>query len=369
MVAVALLASACGGSDNGTAAPAPAPAPGADAPEFDVVNWQYSSYLSPGSSLMDAIANYFTELDEATNGATRIEEFYSNALLGATDILAGVGDGRSELGFTIALYHPDLLPLSQVVGVPFVTEDATAQVLAFNELYATNDDFRGEWQRQGVHVLSFTPLTNSIIATTAPLDGLDDLRGRSIRAVGFLASAMETAGVDTVALPAPDIFEALERGVIEGASSYPFDVFIANGLNEAAPIITEPGTGLYNLGVIIINKQLWDSMDPARQQIMTDLVNDFYVPHSIELLAAEEVSRCDEFLAQGGTPNVFSDADTDRWRTAVGDSVVDRWRDNALGTGLDDDTITAFSDVYRETLARFEATSTYVPGLRACAAR
>lgn len=371
LAAIALVVSACGGDSNGAAAPAPAPAPApaSGPPQFDAVNWQYSSYLAPGSSLMDAISNYFTELNSATGGATNVEEFFSNSLLSTIDILPGVSDGRSELGFTIALYHPDILPLSQVVGVPFVTENAEAQVRTFNEMYQNNEVFRDEWQRQGIHVLSFTPLTNSIIATVRPLDGLDDLRGRSIRSVGFLASAMEVAGVNPVALPAPDIFESLERGVIEGASSYPFDVFIANGLHEAAPYITEPGTGLYNLGVIIINKRLWDSMDPALQQLMTDLITDFYVDHSIELLQNEEVARCDQFLQQGGVPNVFSQGDTARWRTATGDVVVDRWRENARRAGLSDDVINAFFDEYRSTLTRYEATSRYAPGLRACAAR
>jgi TRAP-type C4-dicarboxylate transport system substrate-binding protein len=190
-----------------------------DTSDIEPVDWQYASYLAPGSSLMDAISNYFDRLDEETGGNTAVEEFYQESLLSATDILGGVADGRAEVGFTIALYHPDRLPLSQVVGVPFVTEDAEAQVRTFNEMYQSNDAFREEWQSQGVHVLSFTPLTNSIVATTEPLEGLDDLRGRSIRSVGFLAGAMEAIGVNPVAMPAPEIFESLERGVIEGSSS------------------------------------------------------------------------------------------------------------------------------------------------------
>ena len=341
----------------------------AAAGEFGPVSWQYASYLAPGSSLMDAIANYLNEVNGATGGTTEVEEFYQEALLGATDILGGVADGRAELGFTIALYHPGELPLSQVVGVPFVTEDAEAQVRTFNDLYASNDVFRDEWQRQGVHVLSFTPLTNSIVATTEPLEGLDDLRGKSIRSVGFLAGAMEIIGVNPVAMPAPEIFEGLERGVIEGASSYPFDVFIAAGLDEAAPYITEPGTGLYNLGVIIISQQVWESMDPARQQVMTDLIDNYYVDHSLELLSQEEAARCDEFLADGGTPNVFSDEETAQWESEVGDSVVDRWRSAAVDAGVSESDVDAFFEEYRSTLESYEAESSYVPGLRACAAR
>lgn len=343
--------------------------PDAAAGDFEPVDWQYASYLAPASSLMDAIANYFDELNSATDQTTEIEEFYQESLLGATDILGGVADGRSELGFTIALYHPGELPLSQVVGVPFVTEDAEAQVRTFNDLYDSNDAFREEWQAQGVHVLSFTPLTNSIVATTEPVENLDDLRGRSIRSVGFLAGAMEAIDVNPVAMPAPEIFESLERGVIEGASSYPFDVFIAAGLDEAAPFITEPGTGLYNLGVLIVSQQVWDSMDANRQQVMTDLIDEFYVEHSLELLAEEETARCDEFLDNGGTPNVLSDEDVAQWESEVGDAVIDRWRSDAVDTGVSEDVVDGFLDDYRSTLESYEAESSYEPGLRACAER
>lgn len=349
-----------GGADEGDAEAAS---------DLEPVSWQYASYLAPGSSLMDAISNYLAEVNEGTDGTTEVEEFFQEALLGATDILGGVADGRAELGFTIALYHPGELPLSQVVGVPFVTEDAEAQIRTFNELYETNDAFRSEWQAQGVHVLSFTPLTNSIIATTDPIDGLDDLEGKSIRSVGFLAAAMEAIGVNPVALPAPEIFESLERGVIDGASSYPFDVFVANGLDEAAPYISEPGTGLYNLGVIIVDQDVWDSMDPERQQVMTDMIDDFYVEHSLELLADEEALRCDEFLADGGSPNVFSDEEIAEWESAVGDSVLDRWRSGAIDGGVSEADVDAFFEEYTATLESYEAESSYTPGLRACAER
>lgn len=337
--------------------------------DFDPVAWQYASYLAPGSSLMDAISDYFGEVDAASGGVTEIEEFYQESLLSATDILGGVADGRSELGFTIALYHPSELPLSQVVGVPFVTEDAEAQVRTFNEMYANHEPFRDEWQSQGVHVLSFTPLTNSIVATTEPVEDLDDLRGRSIRSVGFLAGAMDAIGVNPVAMPAPEIFESLERGVIEGASSYPFDVFIAAGLDEAAPFITEPGTGLYNLGVIIVSMDVWESMSEERRELMTNFIDDFYVDHALDLLAQEEETRCDEFIDGGGTPNVLSDEDIAQWESEVGDSVIDRWRSDAIDTGLSEDVVDDFFQTYQETLERYEADSSYTPGLRACAER
>ena len=372
VAALSLVVVACGAEQesvagDGTDEDSPGEEEAADSGE--VFELRFANFLGPQAAQILAMRWWAEQVEERTDGRVTVEFFDGGSLLAAGDTLPGIGDGRAEMGHVAHFYHPGELPLSQVVGVPFVTEDAEAQVRTFNDLYASNDVFRDEWQRQGVHVLSFTPLTNSIVATTEPLAGLDDLRGKSIRSVGFLAGAMEAIGVNPVAMPAPEIFEGLERGVIEGASSYPFDVFIAAGLDEAAPYITEPGTGLYNLGVIIISQQVWESMDPARQQVMTDLIDNYYVDHSLELLSQEEAARCDEFLADGGTPNVFSDEETAQWESEVGDSVVDRWRSAAVDAGVSESDVDAFFEEYRSTLESYEAESSYVPGLRACAAR
>jgi TRAP-type C4-dicarboxylate transport system substrate-binding protein len=380
MVSVLLLvAAACGGNggppaeDDGAAQDTTDTTDTADdgAPEDDVAagesySWQYASYLPPQSGLMIAIENYFDDLESGAD--VQIETFYQESLLAATDILGGVRDQRAQLGFTIALYHPGELPLSQIVGVPFVTEDAEAQVRTFNEMYETHEPFRSEWEDRGVHVLTFTPLSNSIVATTEEVTGLDDLSGRSIRSVGFLAGAMDAVGVNPVAMPAPEIFESLERGVIDGFSSYPFDVAVANNLHEAAPFFIEPGTGLYNLGALIISSQVWDDLPEDMQAMMTDLVDD-YLEGALDILSQEDSDRCDQLLEEGGTAVELSDADVQSWQQEVGDSVADRWREDAVSAGVSEEDVDGFNETYRSTLADFEAQSSYTPGLRECAQR
>lgn len=358
---LATLAACGGGSDTDSTSTV---AEGAGSGES--YSWQYANYLPPTSSLSTGIANYFDVLEAESN--IEIEEFYQEALLSATDILAGVSQGRADLGFSIALYHPGELPLSQIVGVPFQTNDAEAQVRATNDLYENNDVFRSEWEAQGVHVLSFVPLAPTMVATAEPLEGYDDLSDKKIRAVGLLSQAMQTAGVNPVALPAPEIYESVERGVIEGFTSYPFDVAVAGSLNEVAPYMTDPGTGLYNLGALIITKSLWDGLDEETKTLMTELVEE-YVSNSIELLAEEETKQCDAFLEAGGTASVFSEQDVEKFESAVGDSVVEAWREQAATAGVAEADVDAFLVDYQAALTEQAASSSYVPGLVACAER
>lgn len=361
-IAAMLLATlaACGG-DSDTDSTSPGAEGGGSGESY---SWQYANYLPPTSSLSTGIADYFEAIQG--EGNIEIEEFYQEALLSATDIMPGVSQGRADLGFTIALYYPGELPLSQIVGVPFQTDDAEAQVRAMNALYESNEAFRAEWEAQGVHVLSFVPLAPTMVATAAPLAGYKDLSGRKIRAVGLLSQAIQVAGVNPVALPAPEIYEAVERGVIEGFSSYPFDVAVAGSLHEVAPFMTDPGTGLYNLGALIITKSLWDGLDEQTKTLMTEQVQE-YVPNSIELLAEEEKKQCATFLEAGGTPSVFSEEDTTAFEQAVGDKVIGAWREQAKSAGVDEANIDGFLEEYQAALEEQGESSSYVPGLVACA--
>lgn len=368
-VAFLLSLAACGGSGatDGEASEGGASEGGASdagaAAGADSYDWQYANYLPPNSSLSTGIANYFDVLEEEETAT--IEEFYQEALLSATDILPGTAQGRADLGFMIALYYPGELPLSQVVGVPFVTSDAEAQVRAFNDLYTDNEAFRSEYEEQGVHVLSFVPIAGTIVGTTEPLEDLEGLQGRSIRVVGLLTEAMASVGVNPVALTAPEVYESLERGVIEGFTSYPFDVAIASSLHEPAPYMTDVGTGIYNLGALIITKSLWDSLPAEDQEAMESHIGD-YVDEAVRLVTEEDDARCATFLEAGGVPFVFPEAEVAEFEEAVGDSVLETWREQTLSAGVTEADLDAFYEEYRTSLAEYEESSSYSPGLERC---
>ncbi len=299
-------------------------------------------------------------------GDLEIEEFYQESLLAATDIMPGVAQGRADLGYMVSLYHPGELPLSQVVGIPFKTSDAEAQAKTLNALYAENESFRAEYDQQGVHVLSFVPVASSIVGTKEPLNGLDDLKGKKIRAIGLLSQALQSAGASPVALPAPEVYESVERGIIDGFASYPLDVAVANSLHEVAPYMTDPGSGLYLAAAVIMNKDLWDGLSEAERAVVTDPIED-YVDNAVELLAEEEQKTCDILKESGGQATVFSEEDVERFAELSADAAVASWREQVAQAGVSEDVANDFFEQYEAVLAEEEASSSYTSGVAACA--
>jgi TRAP-type C4-dicarboxylate transport system substrate-binding protein len=329
----------------------------------DSYTLQYASYIGQGAAQSKAFEWWAQQVEERTGGRVKVELFYQGSLLPATDILRGIADGRAQLGYVANAYHPAELPLSSVVGVPFVTSNAEAQMRTFYDLYQRNGAFRQEWERQGVHVLFFNPLSENIVGMREPVTGLADIQGKSIRGLGYVNQVLKAIDANPVAIAAPEIYEALLRGTLDGYSGFAFEVVTALKLHEVAPQTTTLGTGNYAFTVTPITKSLWDEMPDDLKQILTE-VSVEYMDKVSEILSATENEVCAAIKASGGSVHLLPEADLATIRDAVGDEISGLWVAEASARGVD---AQAFFADYTETLAKFETEVSYVSGVERCA--
>lgn len=354
-IVLLLLAAACGGDPADTAAPSDTDtADTADTgdsdgpagePEFRL---QFANFVGPDTAPMAANIWWAEELARRTDGRVEVTFFHAGSLLGASEIFPGVGDGRADLGYFATAYHPAELPLSQSVGIPFVTSDVEAQGRAFNELYETNDAFRAEYEDAGVRVLHFQPISENVLGTPEPIDGIEDLQGKQIRGIGYVSNALAAIGANPISIPADELYEALQRGVVEGFSGFAFDSVIDVGLHEVAPHLIDTGFGNYILAVTVVNQDTWDSLPDDIQAVINDMADESVTTHM--RILQEVVDRaCDTFLESGGTISSLSDEDKAEWREAIGDSILEQWFED---TG---ENAQEFWDQYIDALRRYEA--------------
>jgi TRAP-type C4-dicarboxylate transport system substrate-binding protein len=329
----------------------------------ETYNLNFASYIGKGAAQSKAAEWWAKEVEKRTDGRVKIKFFYQGALLPAADILRGVGEGRADLGYVANAYHPAELPLSSVVGVPFITSNAEAQMRTFQELYERNEAFHNEWEKQGVHVLFFNPLSENIVGMREPVAGVADLKGKSIRGLGYINQVLQIIGANPVAIAAPEIYEALQRKTIDGYSGFAFEVVTALKLNEVAPHTIATGTGNYVFAATPITKSLWDKMPADIKKIMTDVSTE-YMSKVVEILHETEDEVCTAIKKGGGTVGVLPQADIDSIRAKVGDQINDRWVADTKSRGVD--AAPFFAD-YRKTLAKYEKNATYVSGVKRCA--
>lgn len=207
-----------------------------------------------------AIVRWADSIANETEGRVTVEVFYSASLLPAADLLPGIMDGRADAGYVVDTMFPDLLPLTNSSSIPFDRLNGVAQAMAYHEVYNTNEDYKAEFEKLGVHVLHFYPMGQTIIGSAEEIATLDDLKGKDLRCLGYICDALQGVGANPVAIASNEIYEAMDRDTIDGWSGYPYMDVIATQLQEVTPYMTDPGIGQYVQAVMPINQKTWDSI-------------------------------------------------------------------------------------------------------------
>lgn len=186
---------------------------------------------------------------------------YPGGILGAPPAQAElVKAGVADVALVVPTYTPGLFPLSGVVEVPGLVETSAEGTAILNAVQDAGL-LSGEYADYKVLALFTTPgyrflMTGDGVAKPADLNGLK-LRTPS----PFGSELLALLGASGVAIPAPQVYENLERGVVAGAV-WVMDAYRTFRLDEVAPAVTSLRFTASPMA-ILMNKATWDSLPEA----------------------------------------------------------------------------------------------------------
>jgi TRAP-type C4-dicarboxylate transport system substrate-binding protein len=349
----ALVAAACGGSDDGS---------GTD----EAVELIVSSHRTPDNNAQGLLLQWWVdEVEKRSDGQLSFEIFWSGALSPSQEIMPSISECRADVGNFATAYHPEAFPLTLVSGIPFVTENMPAQMAAFNELYETNDAMRSEFEEQGQRLLSSIGTPPPVMGANEPIKSLDWISGKKIRTVLFLTEAVDAIGGNPAAIPSSEMYEAMQRGVVDAFYGVPLDAVPGAKLHEVAPHVTDTGTGNYSTAELTISTAAFDSLSEDLQEVILEVSSE--IPAKMaELTDEAEDSACDILLDAGGGAYELPEADVKEWQDTIGDSINDVWLERAERLH-GRETAEQFYDEYIATLEKYEEEfSDYTSGIGRC---
>lgn len=139
----------------------------------------------------------------------------------------------------------------------------------------------------------------------------------------------------SVAIPAPETYEALERGVVDVAG-FPLEGTAAYQLRDILPYWTDPGIGMYTTIGMWMNYDVYDGLDPELRNIIDEVTVEYNETKSHEFFTDVSKTQCDELLDTVGDLTQWDDAETQRWVAAIDEDLEALWVEEAEGDGLDD---------------------------------
>ena len=246
----------------------------AGATAFAQTEISISSWVPPSHLLVkDFLQPWSQEVEKATGGRVKFR-LLPKAVANPIGHLDAVKDGLADLAFISHSYTPQRFPLTRFGVMPFAGRDAEARSVAVWRVYER--DLLKANEHQGVKLLTiYTHGPGIIFNSKRPVKSIKDLAGLKFRVGGGMAADVgEAVGATVLQKPAPESYELLSQGIVDGVF-FPAESVASFKLEKIIRYATEFPGGLYSDShAVIMNEAKFNSLSKQDQQTLMKLAGE-----------------------------------------------------------------------------------------------
>jgi TRAP-type transport system periplasmic protein len=228
-----------------------------------------SSWVPPTHALSVAQKEWCDLVEK--NAAGRVKcNILPRAVANPPGTYDAVKNGLADVSFTVHGYTPGRFVLTQMAEFPFLGDQSEPLSVAFNRVAMKHPEFAQE--HQGVHVLAFfTHGPGIVFNTKRPVTKLEDLQGLKWRVGGGMVNEIsKTLGMNVTLKPAPDSYELLSGGVMDG-TLFPAESIESFKIDKVIKYATTFPGGLYNTSfVFMMNQATYAKLSAADKKAVDD---------------------------------------------------------------------------------------------------
>ena len=222
------------------------------------------SNLFPPSHVHSKLAEaWCQEVEKRTNGEVTVQYFPGQTLTKGNQAYDGVVNGISDIGMSLLAYTRGRFPVMEVVDMPLGYPSGKTATAVINEVY---QELKPK-ELDDVAVMYLSGHGPGLVnSTSKPIRTMEDMKGLKFRATGLAAKIVKALGGTPVAMPMPETYPSLQKGVVDGAL-YPHEANKGWKLGEVTKYTTENLSMAYtSTFFVVMNKGKWNSLSPAAQK-------------------------------------------------------------------------------------------------------
>lgn len=246
----------------GLALAAPGQAPAAE------VDLNFAHFMPAGSWQHQAFFTAWEQaVEEQSGGRIDVTIFPAQTLGKAPQGYDNARTGVADIAWTVQGYTAGRFPLSHVVELPGLFERAEIGSCAFQKLY---DSGMLDAEYADTHVLFVhTHGPGHLHTRDRAVTTLEDLKGLKIRhPTQVIGQLLEELGAEPVGMPAPQIYEAMQRGTLDGYM-LPWEAVDGFRVYEVSDHHTQ--FGFYSLAfVLTMNKGTYEGLPPDLKAVVDE---------------------------------------------------------------------------------------------------
>lgn len=261
------------------------------------------------------VEDYLNAVTDWSGGKITFDVSYSNAVAPPGETDDALVDGRLDLAQVLPIYEPSEYPANAaLVEATFVSDQsAVAGALQSNawpnEVAFDTPEILQEYGDKGIKLM--VPQYNSgvnVLFCAEPKRDMNSLRGMQAASGGQAQTKeIEALGGTAASVAYPELFESLQRGVVDCTVSS-LTVGVLGGFIETAPHVTvDPAAGFAMApGGMAVNQSVWEKLPLVAQQLMWDRLDVFLTSNIEGKIWPNAAAAAKAAKAAGGSFGPFS---------------------------------------------------------------
>ena len=273
----------------------------------------YSSFFPPSHVQSKLAKQWSKEVEERTDGQVQVQFYPGETLTKADQTYDGVVSGRSDVGMSCLLYTRGRFPLMDVINLPNGIPNGKFATAVFNEIY---DKFQPN-ELSDTQVMYLHAHGPGFIHTKdKPVHTMEDLKGLKIRCPGSVAEMIKQLGATPASMPMPELYQALQRGVVDGAV-YPEETNKGWKMGEVVDYTIACYEVAYSVGFfVVMNQDKWNQLPSDVQDTIQQINKEWAVKHG-EAWDKIDFEGMQFGLRQGNTIIGIGEEEAQKWEKAI----------------------------------------------------
>lgn len=306
----------------------------------------YSNFFPPTHIQSQLAEQWCQEVEKRTQGRVKVQYFAGGTLTKPHQAYDGVLDGISDIALSAFAYTRGRFPTMAIIDMPLGYPTGVLATAVANTVYA---QYKPK-ELDNTQVMYLHAHGPGIIHTrNKPIRTLEDLKGVTIRSTGLSAEMVKALGATPVAMPMPESYQSLQKGVVDG-SAHPVE---ANRGWKLAEVVGH-ATMAYSVGYttaffVVMNKAKWNSLEARDREIIEAINAEWSVKHG-EAWDSSDTEGLRAFFQNGNTAVGLDSREAARWEAAVA-PMIEAYAGKMEEDGLNGK---AILETIRQTLKKFE---------------
>ncbi len=296
-----------------------------------VMRLSYANFFPPTHVQSRLAEAWCREVERLSGGRIKIDYFPGQSLVRAAQSYEAVASGICEIAMGCFAYTRGRFPVMEVVDLPLGYRNALEATKVANILMR---ELKPRELRD-VKILYLHAHGPGMIHTrTRAVQRLEDLKGLKLRAHGTSALVAKALGAAVVSMPMPQVYQALARGVADGAL-YPLEANLGWRLMEVVRYVTlETSTGYTTCFFVAMNRRVWEGL-PAKLRHKIEALDRRWAIKSARAWDEADTAGLKALLRLPGRKAVrLSQGERCRWQKAAR-KVWEEYMARASAKGID----------------------------------